>query len=142
MSKNSTMFVTAALMAGVAGAGLPSVALGQSNPVDRVSNPSEYKYSDVDTSLRKLHEPFLRDGVVIEPQRFRSITTGLDAAQVQALIGAPVQRSARTWDYNFKFKMPQSENYLVCQYKVVFGADQAVSSTAWRRRQCQQIAGS
>ena len=38
------------------------------------------------------------------------------------------------------FVMPKSENYLICQYKVVFDTDRLVRETVWRRRQCSQIA--
>lgn len=141
MGKNSSFFVAAALVAGLAAAGSPAIAAGQSNPIDRVSNPGALDYTDVEIAPRKLDEPFVRDGVVTEPQRFTAIASGIGEAQVQALLGTPIRRSGQEWDYNFKFLMPQSHNYLVCQYKVTFGDDHRVRDTVWRRRQCQQLVG-
>lgn len=139
MGNKSAFIAAAALTAGL-GIALASPAFaGQSNPVDRVSNPDALHYTDVDIARRKLHEPFVRDGIVTEPQRFKAITPGVGEAEVQGFLGAPVRRSGREWDYNFKFLMPQSENYLVCQYKVTFDGKRAVRETVWRRRQCQKI---
>ena len=65
--------------------------------------------------------------------------------QVQALLGAPLTQASgsrgQEWDYNLKFRLPQSDNYLVCQYKVVFDEQQSVRESVWRRRQCQDLAG-
>ena len=138
-----TSFAVAALLAAVHTVATSGIAYaGQSNPVDRVSNPASRDYTDVNIGPRELHEPFVRDGVVAEPRLFATITPGLEQAQVQALLGAPLRRKGREWDYNFQLKMQQSENYLVCQYKVVFDEYQAVRNTVWRRRQCQQLSGS
>jgi len=114
-------------------------AAGQSNPVDRVSNPAALDYSKVEIAPQDMDEPFVRDGIVTEPQLFARITPGLEQTQVQSLLGAPLRRDGQQWDYNFQFKMQQSGNYLVCQYKVVFDEQQLVRDTVWRRRQCQQL---
>lgn len=65
-------------------------------------------------------------------------------ADVQTLIGKPLAQSngprGTEWDYNFKFIMPRSEHYIVCQYKVVLNSTQQVLETVWRRKQCLDIA--
>ena len=136
-----TFFVTAAVLA--AGIGFSASAAANNNPVDRVSNPEALDYSDVHISPQDMKAPFVRDGVVVEPQRFATIKPGLAQPQVHAMLGEPLRKNGvqgREWDYNFKFKMPQSQNYLVCQYKVVFDAQELVRDGTWRRRQCQQMA--
>lgn len=142
MGMNKSLIAMSALAGGLVAIAAPTaVVAGHNNPVDRVSNPQALDYSDVDVNRRELREPFVRDGVVTDPARFAVIEAGLTATEVRSVLGEPLQGSRSSeWDYNFQFKMPQSENYLVCQYKVVFDADQLVTDGVWRRRQCQQIA--
>ncbi len=111
------------------------------NPIDPVSNPDKLDYPDVQMELPDYDEPFQRDGVMSQPQRFRQIVPGLPAAEVVRLIGRPLEGASAgaTWDYNFTFRLPRSENYIVCQYKVVFDARQQVKEAAWRRHQCLDI---
>ncbi|MEN5144554.1 outer membrane protein assembly factor BamE domain-containing protein [Brevundimonas diminuta] len=114
----------------------------QSNPVDRVSNPNALDYTDVEVSPREMNPPFVRHGLVVEPQRLASIKAGLSGSEVTAVLGEPLRKNGvrDEWDYDVKLKMPQSDNYLICQYKIVFGQQDLVSETVWRRRQCAQIA--
>lgn len=139
---NRYIFVAAA----VASLALTAPVSARDNPVDTVSNPDKLEYRDVEARRPDFKEPFLRDGVVSQPARFQELKPGATAMQVQALVGQPLQQVAgsrgQEWDYNFKFRLPQSQNYLVCQYKVVFeGQSQTVRETVWRRHQCQALAG-
>ena len=135
LTLGSTMWATA-LLAGC-------VAIGHHNPVDPVSNPHALDYSDVYMRHPDFDEPFVRDGIVSEPQRLRAIQAGLTEAQGVAALGQPLQVQdgplGVEWDYDFKFLMPQSQNYLVCQYKVVFDDQQVVRDAVWRRRQCLDL---
>lgn len=139
MGKTSS-FVTAAVLGAGLFAGATAPVAGQSNPVDRVSNPTARDYTDVEISPQDMSPSFVRDGVVAEPQLFSTIRAGLAQSEVRARLGEPLQMRGRAWDYNFQLKMPDSENYLVCQYKVMFDRSQFVQNTVWRRRQCQRIA--
>ncbi len=136
---NTTTIVAASLVA-VYAITTGGVAHAQNNPVDRVSNPDAHSYTDVGIAPRDMNPPFVRDGFVIEPQRFVTITQGLEESQVQSLLGTPQRRNGREWDYNVRIKMAQSDNFLICQYKVVFDEQQQVRETVWRRRQCQDLA--
>lgn len=136
-----TFFVAAAVLA--AGIGFSASAVANNNPVDRVSNPDALDYSDVHISPQDMKAPFVRDGVIVEPQHFATIKPGLALPQVHTMLGEPSRKHGahgREWDYNFKFRLPQSQNFLVCQYKVEFDSQQFVLNTTWRRRQCQQLA--
>lgn len=120
------------------------VAVGHHNPVDEKSNPDKLDYTDVEARHPDFKEPFLRDGVVSYPAHFQQIVPGLKAEQVRQLLGQPLKEGqgprGQEWDYNFKFRMLQSQNYLVCQYKVVFDESlQAVREAVWRRQQCQDL---
>lgn len=125
-------------------AALPAAA--HDNPVDTVSNPNKLSYTDVQVGRPELNPPFARDGELEQPARLsQAIKPGATQAQVQALLGAPLTQASgsrgQEWDYNLKFRLPQSDNYLVCQYKVVFDEQQTVRESVWRRRQCQDLAG-
>ena len=131
----------------VAGTALLASCLGavaRDNPVDPVSNPNKLQYLDAEARRPDFKEPFLRDGVVSAPGSFKQVTAGAPAVQVRNMLGQP-QREAdgprgREWDYNFKFRLPQSTQYLVCQYKVVLdNGGQAVRETVWRRKQCADL---
>ena len=119
-------------------------AVARENPVDSVTNPNKLEYRDVEARRPDFKEPFLRDGVVLQPARFKQVAAGAASTQVRDVLGQP-QREAdgsrgREWDYNFKFQLPRSNNYLVCQYKVVFdNSGQAVRETIWRRKQCADL---
>lgn len=147
ITMNTEMLISGygARMALVLMAGLLAVGAAQarSNPVDPVSNPNRLDYSDVNMRKPQYDEPFQRDGVVSRPQVFLQIGPGMLATDVEGLIGKPIAQSSGSrgdeWDYNFKFVMPQSQNYLVCQYKVILDAAQQVRETVWRRHQCLDI---
>ena len=140
----TTSFAATALLATafVIGTSNQAFAAGQHNPVDSVSNPTALDYTNVEIAPRDMDRPFVRDGIVIEPQLFTRITRGLEQAKVQAALGVPLRQQGQEWDYNFKLKMRQSENFLVCQYKVVYDENHLVHETVWRRQQCQQLANS
>lgn len=143
MMKKSTPLAVALLLLG-SGAGTMGTALAQEhrNPVDQVSNPEALNYTDVVIGMRDLTEPFQRDGPIREPRFFTTIRPGMAQAEIQSVLGQPLWQARsdkREWNYNVKFRMPDSENYLVCQYKVVFDNKKLVKETVWRRRQCQQL---
>jgi len=116
------------------------------NPVDPVSNPNRLDYSNILMDIPDYDEPFRRDGVMSRPQVFTQIVAGMPATDVESMIGRPLAESAgprgTEWDYNFKFVMPQSENLMVCQYKVVLDQQRQVLETVWRRQQCLNIVNS
>ena len=110
------------------------------NPVDEVSNPKKLDYQDVEARRPDFAAPFLRDGLIDQPQRLQQLRQGAALDQAVALLGQPLKKSGKEWDYNLKFKMPDSENYMICQYKLVVdeGKNQ-VEDAVWRRKQCLDI---
>lgn len=142
MRKTRSSFSVALLVVGFVSASYAAAA-GQSNPVDRVSNTKALDYADVEVTPKEMSPPFVRQGLVVEPQRLERIRPGLSQAEVRSLLGDPLNNGrarGQAWDYDIRLRMPQSQNYLVCQYKVVFDGRQLVRDTVWRRRQCEQIA--
>lgn len=118
-------------------------AASQDNPIDPVSNPNSLEYDNVAAGPSEMGPPFLREGVIIEPQRMAMIRPGASQAAVRSALGEPLSRDdprRGDWDYDLKLMLPQSQNYLVCQYKVRFDENQRVRETIWRRRQCERLA--
>lgn len=116
-------------------------AASQENPIDPVSNPASLDYEDVEASPSEMGPPFLREGLIADPQRLAAIRPGVSQAEVRSVLGEPLAvRGSRDWDYDVKLMLPQSQNYLVCQYKVRFDDQQRVRETIWRRRQCERLA--
>lgn len=115
------------------------------NPVDAKSNPDQLRFNDVQATRTELGAPpFLREGVMDQPARLAQLKAGTPMAQVQSLLGQPLKQGngprGTEWDYDLKFQLPQSQNFLVCQYKVVFDAQaQVVREAVWRRQQCQDL---
>jgi len=144
MTTTTRSFLSSAASAAITAALLSGCVAGHRSPVDPVSNADKLDYTVVTAARPDFKEPFLRDGVVTQPARFPSIQAGVPEPRVKELLGEPLQAQAgprgTEWDYNFKFRMPQSQNYLVCQYKVVFDDSHAVREGVWRRRQCLDLA--
>lgn len=118
--------------------------LAHMNPVDEASNPNKLEYKDVEARRPDFSEPFLRDGIITQPQRLQQLKKGLPLEKALALLGQPIKRkiskNSEELDYNLKFKMADSENYIVCQYKlVVDGNQKVIENTVWRRRQCMNM---
>lgn len=140
--RKTTLIVTAAVLAAgftsvVHAAALPAQ---HENPVDEISNPNHADFSDEEIHPENLDHPFVRTGPITDPKQLSAITAGTEQAQVLTLLGEPVNKKGRAWDYNFTFTLPQSGNFIVCQYKVQFDRDERVSKTVWRRQQCQELA--
>ncbi|WP_323011989.1 hypothetical protein [Castellaniella sp.] len=55
------------------------------------------------------------------------------------VVPAGAQASGSVWNYHIKLAMPESNNFLVCQYKVLFDAQEQVKEDIWRRHQCLDI---
>jgi hypothetical protein len=131
---------TAALLSAALVIGAVPSHAGHSNPVDQKTNPQAENFTDVHIAPRKLDDPFVRDAGVTDPQIFRGVTTGLAQDQLAQVIGQPVKKDGRSWDYQFKFAMTNSQNFLICQYKVKFDREDRVESAIWRRQQCAALA--
>lgn len=122
---------------------LVATASWAANPVDPVSNPERLAYPEVHMELADYDEPFQRIGIMSEPQRLHQMKPGMTAGDVVALLGRPLNEEdamqSREWDYNITLKMPQSEHYIVCQYKVILDQDRKLDRAFWRRHQCLDI---
>lgn len=104
----------------------------------------DISYPDIDVQLVELGPEPLRTGKNFTTLELGSIVPGVSAQKVEARMGEPYARAHREgvmhWDYNVNFPIAGAPNQMVCQYKVVFGENDKVSSTHWRRRNCADLA--
>lgn len=132
-----------AVACAIAAAAGVTAACAHAAPADPGSNPEKLQYSDVRMKTPDYAVPFKRDGALSEPSVLKQVAPGLPAADVTRILGRPLAQAAGSrgpeWDYNLTLRMSASENYLMCQYKVVFDEAQRVKDTVWRRHQCQDI---
>lgn len=113
-------------------------------PAAHADQPAALDYDDVDMARPDFGEPFRRDGRSVQLENILQVVPGASADQVRALVGDPVRtgHGARgpEWDYDFKLDLAD-EDFIVCQYKVVFDAGhEQVVETQWRRYQCRDAA--
>ena len=109
-------------------------------------NPHALEYSDIVVERPDFDEPFQRDGRLVPPEQIMQVVPGIKAEDVRALIGAPLGtgqgKRGPEWDYNLKLDL-SGEDFIVCQYKVVFDQrSETVIETTWRRYQCRDALAS
>ena len=114
-----------------------SLALGAAH----ADEPPQLDYDDIHMTLPDFDEPFQRDGRTTPVAQVLQVVPGATPDQVRALIGEPLGSGhgerGPEWDYNLKLRLAD-EDFIVCQYKVVFDARrEAVVETHWRRYQCR-----
>ncbi|MGY1408089.1 outer membrane protein assembly factor BamE domain-containing protein [Luteimonas sp. A611] len=105
------------------------------------SDPPDLDYSDVNMTRPEFDEPFQRDGRATPVAQILQVVAGATPDQVRGLIGDPLRTGQGVrgpeWDYDLKLDLAD-EDFIVCQYKVVFDArNAAVVETHWRRYQCR-----
>jgi len=100
-------------------------------------------FPDLDVELAKLDSDHLRLGRGSAALGLERVGQGVSGQEVEEWLGSPVSRDLQDgvmhWQYNVHFPIAGGTSELVCQYMVVFGADEVVSSTHWRRRLCEML---
>lgn len=119
------------------------LALSLASGAAHASDPPALDYSDLHMTRPEFDEPFQRDGRATEVAQVLRIVPGATPDQVRASLGEPLRRGhgvrGPEWDYDLRLGLAD-EDFIVCQYKVVFDArNSAVVETHWRRYQCRDI---
>ena len=104
---------------------------------------TELPFPDLEVEVVELGPEPLRIGRDHASLGLERVRPGISGSEVEALLGRP-QGTARHdgvahWDYDINFPIAADSSELVCQYKVVFGADGVVASSHWRRRLCEHL---
>jgi len=117
------------------------LALSLAPGAAHAAEPDNLDYSDIRMSRPDFEEPFQRDGRVTPVAQILEVVPGATPDRVRALLGDPLRTGqgdrGPEWDYHLKLDLAD-EDFIVCQYKVVFDArNAAVVETHWRRYQCR-----
>lgn len=91
----------------------------------------------------EVSESYLRVGEFVDPRDVARVITGLPKREVRLLLNHPNFSeglfAVREWDYLFNFLTGKGEEYVTCQYKVLFDKNMRVSSTHWKDEQCAKF---
>lgn len=89
-----------------------------------------------------LNDKWYDGGKFVEPDDILRIREGQSKHQVRHLLGDPHFSEGffgvREWDYVFNLYTDEGEgnDYITCQYKVIYDKDMSLESTRWRDQQC------
>ena len=88
----------------------------------------------------EVKDSYLRVGEFADPRDIRRVITSLPKREVRLLLNHPNFSEGllgvHEWDYVFNFLTGRGEEYVQCQYKVLFDKNMRVSSTHWREPAC------
>jgi len=90
-----------------------------------------------------LDDKWYDGGKFVEPDDILRIRESQSKDQVRQLLGDPHFSEGffgvREWDYVFNLYTGEGNEYLTCQYKVIYDEDMALESTYWRDQQCPAL---
>ena len=96
-----------------------------------------------DIRFPDLDDTYLETGDFIDPDAVLRIAQGQHKDQVRRLLGHPHFSegifNVREWDYAFNLYTREGNDYLTCQYKLMFDNDNRVESTHWLNPQCPAL---
>ncbi|AIA73720.1 hypothetical protein FF32_02355 [Halomonas campaniensis] len=124
--KNRSTILAIGLAIGLAGCA--------SNPPP--AGKDEIHFPDLDNT-------YLKTGDFVEPDSVLRISEGQHKDQVRLLLGHPHFSEGifgvREWDYAFNFYTGNGNEYITCQYKLLFDREMRVTDTYWRDAQCPAL---
>ncbi|WP_434986761.1 OmpA family protein [Vreelandella zhaodongensis] len=96
-----------------------------------------------DVRFPDLESTYLKTGDFVDPDDVLRISEGQHKDQVRLLLGHPHFSEGifgvREWDYAFNFYTGYADEYITCQYKLLFDREMRVTSTHWRDAQCPAL---
>lgn len=135
MKKQITIqsFALLALMAMLGGCGSSAKMSGQA--VGGSADRESVSFPDVDRA-------WLKGGTFIDVEQLRRIGRGMTKNQVRELISYPHFNEGlfgpTEWDYLFNFRTGRGDEFVTCQYKVVY-KDGFSNAIYWRDPGCAQL---
>ena len=90
-----------------------------------------------------LDDKWYDGGKFVEPNDILRIRENQSKDQVRHLLGDPHFSEGffgvREWDYVFNLYTGEGNDYITCQYKVIYDDEMALENTYWRDQQCPTI---
>ena len=116
--------------------GLSAVAVLWAGVAKAESTAQDLHWPDVKNS-------YLRVGEFVDPADVRRMITTLPKREVRLLLNHPNFSEGllgvHEWDYLFNFLTGNGEEYITCQYKVLFNDKMRVSSMHWKIPECEDF---
>jgi len=98
---------------------------------------------EADGGFPALDSKYYDGGKFVEPEAVLRIREGQGKDQVRHLLGDPHYSEGffgvREWDYVFNLYREDGNDYITCQYKVIYDEDMALDNTYWRDQQCPAL---
>jgi outer membrane protein OmpA-like peptidoglycan-associated protein len=86
---------------------------------------------------------WLKEGTFVNVANLRQMGPGLMKDEIYDLLGRPHFSAGmwgvREWDYIFNFRTGRGNEYITCQYKVLFDGNYRAESMYWREPACAQF---
>lgn len=144
MTTTNPMSMKSAALAAAIAAALLSAGCATSSStssiakgIDNTRNPSAQV--DEDVKFPDVDDAWLKNGAFIDVEQLRRIGKGLNKNQVRELISYPHFSEGffdvDQWDYLFNFRTGRGDEYVTCQYKVVY-KDGLSDSMYWKEPSC------
>ncbi|MDB5895350.1 MAG: OmpA/MotB domain protein [Rhodoferax sp.] len=86
------------------------------------------------------NDAWLKEGVFVNLDNLRKVAPGVSKDQLYDLLGRPHFSEGfgkvREWDYIFNFRTGKGNEFITCQYKVVYDKDSLAQSFHWAPAAC------
>jgi outer membrane protein OmpA-like peptidoglycan-associated protein len=86
---------------------------------------------------------WLKEGTFVNVDNLKQMAPGLQKDQIYDLLGRPHfltgMWGVKEWNYLFNFRTGRGNEYITCQYKVLFDDDYRVESLYWREPTCARF---
>jgi outer membrane protein OmpA-like peptidoglycan-associated protein len=83
---------------------------------------------------------WLKSGTFVNVDNLRRVAPGLNKDQLYDLLGRPHFKTGmfavKEWDYLFNFRTGKGDEFVSCQYKVLFDDDYVAKSLHWKEPSC------
>ncbi len=133
--KNKRTVALTALFGALLALGGCSMFGGSSDKAPVVKNTSASSVTFPDRESASFKE-----GTFVNLDNLRQMIPGLSKAQVYDLIGHPHFNEGvfgvHTWDYIFNFRTGKGNEFMTCQYQLIFNKDMLTEAGNWNRREC------
>jgi len=98
-------------------------------------------FDDIGVVFKDLQGGYYRQGGFVATKALSQLKSGSLRSDVLGALGDPISGKGNDdwWFYNINLPLGDSDDYLVCQYRVAFNSLDQVSEIMWRRPQCENI---
>jgi outer membrane protein OmpA-like peptidoglycan-associated protein len=129
---------------GIAAAALAWTAQAQTQtPAQAQAQMQAQQAPQRQISWPEVGKEWLQEGTFVNVENLKQMGPGLMKDQIHDLLGRPHFTTGMwgvsEWDYLFNFRTGRGNEYITCQYKVLFDGDSRVENLYWRDGRCAQL---